>query len=70
MEQGVSIQAALRYRQPMEVRELARYRSGGTFPVCPQCGSAMEREYQNYCDRCGQRLSWRKLRRAQVVERA
>lgn len=70
MEQRVNIEAALRYRQPMEVRELARYRSGGTFPVCPRCGSAMEREYQNYCDRCGQRLSWRKLRRAQVVERA
>ena len=47
---------ALRFRQPMPVRELARYRSGGTFPICPQCGSSMEREYQNYCDRCGQRL--------------
>lgn len=61
--------SALGYRQPMQVRELARYRSGGTFPVCPQCGSALEREYQRYCDRCGQRLGWRDLRRAQVVER-
>ena len=65
----VSAQAALQYRQPMQVRELARYRSGGTFPVCPRCGSAMEREYQNYCDRCGQRLGWREIRRAQVVDR-
>ena len=61
--------SALGYRQPMQVRTLARYRSGGTFPVCPQCGSALEREYQRYCDRCGQRLGWRDLRRAQVVER-
>ena len=60
---------ALRFRQPMPVRELARYRSGGTFPICPQCGSSMEREYQNYCDRCGQRLGWRQLGRAKVVNR-
>lgn len=25
----------------------------------PRCGSTMEREYQYFCDRCGQRLSWR-----------
>ena len=69
MGHGVDAQAALRYRQAMQVRELARYRSGGTFPVCPRCRSSMEREYQNYCDRCGQRLGWRELRRAQVVSR-
>ncbi|MDE7262826.1 MAG: hypothetical protein K2N78_12315 [Oscillospiraceae bacterium] len=69
MGHGVGAQAALRYREPMQVRELARHHSGGTFPICPQCGSAMEREYQNYCDRCGQRLGWRELRLAQVVIR-
>ena len=67
MGHGVSVQDALGYRQPMPVRELIRYRSGETFPVCPRCGTSMEREYQNYCDRCGQRLSWRRLRQAQVV---
>lgn len=60
---------ALRYRRPMPVRELARYRSGDTYPICPQCGSAMEREYQNYCDRCGQMLGWKQLGRARVVQR-
>ena len=69
MGQEVSAQAALRYRQPMQVRELAQYHSGGIFPVCPQCGSAMEREYQSYCDRCGQRLGWREISRAQIVDR-
>lgn len=69
MGREMSAQAALGYRQPMEVRELARYGSGGTFPVCPRCGSAMEREYQGYCDRCGQRLGWRGLGRAQIIER-
>lgn len=69
MGQGVDIRSALRYREAMEVRELARYRSGGTFPVCPRCGAALEREYQHYCNRCGQRLGWRHLGRARVVER-
>ena len=69
MEQGVRVRAALDYRRPMQVQELARYKSGGTFPVCPRCGSAMEREYQNYCDRCGQRLDWRGLHRARVADK-
>ena len=69
MGYGVSVRTALGYRQPMEVRELVRYGSGGLFPVCPRCGSAMEREYQGYCDRCGQRLNWRGLRRARIIER-
>ena len=28
------------------------------FPVCPNCGITMEREYQSFCDRCGQKLAW------------
>lgn len=60
---------ALRYRQPMPVRELVRYRSGETFPICPQCGCSMEREYQRFCDRCGQRLGWKGFRKAQIIQR-
>ena len=69
MGRGIDARAALRYRQPMEVRELIRYRSGGTFPICPQCRSAVERDYQQYCDRCGQCLSWRKIDRAQIISK-
>lgn len=58
MGRGLTADMALRYRKPMPVRETVRYGSGGSFPVCPRCGSAIEREYQNYCDRCGQRLQW------------
>ena len=36
-----------------------QYASGCmVFPVCPACGVAVERDRQNYCDRCGQRLDW------------
>ena len=49
------------FREPMPVTHIRcfRYLSGVTgFPVCPQCGRTMEREYQPYCDRCGQCLDW------------
>ena len=36
--------------------------------VKPQCCKAtMEREYQAFCDRCGQRLDWSKYEDAEVV---
>ena len=28
------------------------------YPVCPNCHCTFEREYQRYCDRCGQKLAW------------
>ena len=57
------------YRKPMLVTE---WRAVGKevgysirpalYPVCPRCDSTFEREYQQFCDRCGQRLGWRKPR--------
>lgn len=29
-----------------------------TYPVCPRCECTLERDYQQYCDRCGQALNW------------
>ena len=60
----------LTYRQPMPVLQIRCFRySGGTtgFPVCPRCGITMEREYQRFCDRCGQRLDWRSFKKAKLV---
>lgn len=67
MGKGLTDQAALAYRQPMPVTRAVRYRTAGLYPVCPRCASSLEREYQDYCDRCGQRLDWRQYHRAQVV---
>ena len=36
-------------------------------PVCPRCGISMEREYQAYCDRCGQCLSWKSFSKATII---
>lgn len=48
----------LAYRIPCSVtaiRKISQY----YFPVCPKCNCTMEREYQSYCDRCGQALRWK-----------
>lgn len=45
-------------REPMPVREIRRYACGDAYPVCPCCRRAVEREFQSYCDRCGQALDW------------
>lgn len=52
----------LSYRQPMQVTAIVHYphsRPPTSFPLCPRCEVTIEREYQSFCDRCGQRLSWR-----------
>ena len=58
------------YRTPMRVEAVRAFRWGGSFsafPICPRCECTMEREYQSFCDRCGQRLSWKGFRRATVI---
>lgn len=49
------------FRKPMPVTKTHWYRDvdGLTaYPVCPRCCITMAREYQSFCDRCGQNLSW------------
>ena len=52
----------LSYRRPMRVTAIVYFpqcHPPVSFPRCPRCEITMEREYQSYCDRCGQQLSWR-----------
>ena len=60
------------FRSPMPVTQIRCFRYsypyGLTgFPVCPQCGTTIEREYQAYCDRCGQCLDWKDFSKATVI---
>lgn len=48
----------LSYRVRMRVEKCVK-EGPYFFSVCPKCGSIIERDYQSYCDRCGQALSWR-----------
>lgn len=58
------------FRTPMLVTAIRYYRChyGNTsYPVCPRCGITLEREYQTYCDRCGQCLSWKDFARSTII---
>ena len=58
------------FRHPVPVTHIRCFRwpCGITgFPLCPQCGVTMEREYQSFCDRCGQCLSWKGFSNATFI---
>ena len=57
----------LKYRRPLEVTKVFAFKEDCYFPICPRCDISMEREYQEYCDRCGQALSWKKFKYAEIV---
>ena len=61
---------ALQYRRPLRVIHIICYRAYShniLYPLCPRCGVTLEREYQKYCDRCGQCLDWADLSKATIV---
>lgn len=39
----------------------------GLYYLCPKCGITLDREFQNYCDRCGKKLDWVGYRKARLV---
>ena len=62
----------LTYRSPLAVTRIRVYQGRwglDGYPLCPRCGITMEREYQRYCDRCGQYLDWSNYDEAQIVTR-
>lgn len=64
------LQQQLHFRIPIPVThvQIHPYGSGfTTHPICPRCGISLEREYQFYCDRCGQLLSWQDLSKAVII---
>jgi len=61
---------ALTYRWPMRVWQLMVFsnaRNEDSYYVCPRCGITMEREFMDYCDRCGQCLDWTMHAQAKVI---
>ncbi len=57
-------------RIPMQVCQIRCYKGVQGligFPICPRCAMTIEREYQSFCDRCGQCLDWRDIDHAQII---
>lgn len=60
----------LAFRKPMTVNAIRCISLSGQlvgFAVCPQCGCSLAREYQHFCDRCGQKLDWGSYDKAVVI---
>ena len=58
------------FRRPMEVGAVryVRTTAGLTgFAVCPRCRGNLEREYQTFCDRCGQKLDWKDYKKVRKI---
>ena len=58
---------AVSYRIPLSVTKIIVYADNTTYPLCPRCESALEREYVFFCDQCGQKLNWDLFEYARVV---
>lgn len=66
----VDFRIAASYRIPRPVVAVRRYSTSKwvtAYPVCPRCHLTMPREYQSFCDRCGQRLDWSDFGNAEVI---
>ncbi len=66
-EKVISYDDAILFRTPVKVNEIMLMANGSEFPVCPRCKVTLDREYQRYCDRCGQHLSWKAYSKARIV---
>ena len=58
---------AVLYRIPLPVTQVLVFFHGDIYPICPRCDCTLDREYANYCDRCGQHLSWEFLHFAKEI---
>lgn len=54
------------YRAGMRISEVIQLSDGGYY-LCPRCKVTLERDFQRYCDRCGQCLEWTGFRKAKVI---
>lgn len=61
------LQDALRKSLYTEIKQALVCEGGNAFWICPNCKCTFEREYQSYCDRCGQRLKWPSLRKIDYI---
>ncbi len=50
------------------IRVLGCGTGADSYPVCPRCECTLDREYQLFCDRCGQALSWKRFSSAAVIQ--
>lgn len=63
----LELQQSLKKSLPKTVTEAIVFPNNNAYWICPNCKCSFEREYQSYCDRCGQRLKWIALRKVKYI---
>lgn len=61
-----SYKREITYRFPLTV-QFYIFLGNEEYPVCPRCRCSLEREYMNFCDRCGQKLIWKNYGRTKRI---
>ena len=64
----IDINEELSYRIPRKVKAVFELKDGDDYSICPKCKSTLERDYQSFCDRCGQKLDWDYFEKAKVIK--
>ena len=57
LQNPFSVSSSELFRIPMPVTDIIFF-GNNSFPVCPCCHNSLERDFQSFCDRCVQALSW------------
>ena len=55
---SVNLASSKLFRIPMPVTDII-FLGNNSFSVCPRCHNSLERDFQTFCDRCGQALLWK-----------
>ncbi len=55
------------FRKQMPVAQVMIYSDGTGYYICPRCRVTMDREFVDFCDCCGQHLSWKNYRKAKKI---
>lgn len=66
----IRVKCECKYRQTLEISEIVCLkRSQVLFYICPRCNRVIDREFMRFCDSCGQKLSWNKINKVEVIEK-
>lgn len=65
------LQELISYRNPMQITEITVYHDSNFgyvgYYVCPRCKASLARDFMSFCDRCGQKLSWKDYKKAKRI---
>ena len=62
----IKVELLLERSAEVELVQYLGYTKTG-YAICPKCGYALEREYQQHCEVCGQLLGWKKFSQGEIT---